>query len=146
MKNGNSFAHLNEMIDVFKGSRKEVLPSKFWMVLNQNNISHLKESGYNNFKRTIAHNYFTWKIRAKFWKDDQMKFLFSNLPILSIIKNLLRAIRSMIIQRTKYLKIRHNINYNFLTYMIWNYASRNDFENVLKELKEPLEEIHQDYT
>ncbi|MFX1427881.1 MAG: putative sugar O-methyltransferase [Promethearchaeota archaeon] len=135
----DNFSHLNEMIKAFIGSRKEVLPSKFWMVLNQKNITQLKESGYKNFKRTVAHNYFTWIIRTKFWKDDQIKFLYSNLPVLSTIKNIFRAIKSMLINRTKYLKIHQNIIYNFLTYMLWDYASKHDFKNILSKIEEPTE-------
>lgn len=38
MKEENTFDHLNEKIAVFIKSRKEILPSKYWMELNQKKI------------------------------------------------------------------------------------------------------------
>lgn len=51
----------------------------------------MKEMGYENFKKTIAHNCFTWIPDWKFYKDDQIKYLYLNLPLRTTIKNFFRA-------------------------------------------------------
>lgn len=139
MKEENTFDRLNEMVSVFIKSRKEVLPSKYWMELNQKNIQQLEEFGYNNFKRTIAHNYFTWVIKTKFWQDDQIRYLYTHLPKTSVVINFVNAVKALFIRGSKFLKIRQTLIYNFLTYMLWDFSLRNDNNRILNRLSEPFE-------
>jgi len=69
---------LNDMFEVFLSSnRKELFLSKYWVALNKKNMEQLEKYGYDNFKRTIALNYFTWLVSP--W-DEQIKYLAGNLP------------------------------------------------------------------
>src|ERR1700683_5847647 len=54
-------------------------PSKYWVELNKMNLAQLQEHGYENFKRTIALNYFTF-VRILPW-DAQFRFLLKRLPL-----------------------------------------------------------------
>ena len=47
-------------------------PSKFWEALNKKNIEQLEKDGIENFKQTIALNYFTWTIG---YRDEQFRYL-----------------------------------------------------------------------
>src|SRR6202035_3801334 len=54
-------------------------PSKYWVELNKMNLAQLQQRGYENFKRTIALNYFTF-VRILPW-DAQFRFLLRLLPV-----------------------------------------------------------------
>src|ERR1700686_1707390 len=54
-------------------------PSKYWVELNKMNLAQLQQHGYENFKRTIALNYFTF-VRILPW-DSQIIFLLRHLPL-----------------------------------------------------------------
>lgn len=138
MKRQEEFAQLDNMRDVFMKARKEILPSKYWILLNEKNYSQLKELGYNNFKKTVALNYFTW-LPKKFWRNDQLKYLFLNLPLISTLKNFIRTIQALFLRREEIFTLQQSFNYSLLTYMIWDLASRDDNNQILKLLSEPIE-------
>ena len=54
------YPEIREMFDEFEKFRPQILPSRYWVELNNKNLQQLAESGYENFKRTVARNYFTW--------------------------------------------------------------------------------------
>lgn len=138
MKSKEEFTQLDKMRDAFMKARKEILPSKYWIALNEKNYSQLKGIGYNNFKRTIALNYFTW-IPKKIWRSDQLKYLFLNLPLISTVKNFLYTIRALFLKRQEIFTLQQSFNYSLLTYMIWDLALRDDNDRILKYLSEPIE-------
>lgn len=78
------------MFDAFLSSgRKELFPSEYWVALNKKNLEQLERYGYDNFKRTIALDYFTWLVSP--W-DEQMKYLAGNLPVRTVINNVFRTL------------------------------------------------------
>ncbi len=56
----NMDPRLREMLDEFPKFRKEILPSKYWAELNKKALRQISDSSYENFKRTVARNYFTF--------------------------------------------------------------------------------------
>ncbi len=138
MKTDEEFTQLDIMRETFMKARKEILPSKYWISLNEKNYSQLKELGYGNFKRTIALNYFTW-LPKKIWRNDQLKYLFFNLPLFSTLKNVLFTIHAVFSRREEIFSFVQLFNYSYLTYMIWDLASRDDDDGILKYLSEPVE-------
>lgn len=126
---------LNEMFESLLSlrTRKEILPSKYWVELNKKNLEQLEKYGYENFKKTIALNYFTWLVQPA---DEQIRYLIKNLPVSSVVKNVFRALRS---RKHEHFSWKQSLYYNFLTYMIWDYVSRNDNEHILDKLYEPNE-------
>lgn len=124
----------DDMYEAFLSSeRKEFLPSKYWVELNKKTQKQLEKYGYENFKRTIAINYFTWLISP--W-NEQIRYLISNLPVQSVVKNLVRTILA---KKHKYFSWAQSLSYNFLTYMLYEYVSRNDLIHLLDNLNEPKE-------
>jgi len=124
---------LEEMIDEMAKAGKEVLPSKYWIELNKKNIGQLEKSGYDNFKRTLALNYFTFRLG---FDDLQLKYLIRNLPFASVFRCGLKTLFS---KRHEYFSFKHSITYNLHARMLWEFAVRQDKNNLLDKLFEPSE-------
>lgn len=122
-----------EMFAELANARPEVQPSKYWLELNAKNLSQLEEFGYDNFKVTIALNYFTWIVSLR---DSQIRHLLKHL---SPVTTLQLAIRSAHLKKHQYFSKRLSFNYNFLTYMLWQYALDHDHEHLADKLCEPQE-------
>ena len=127
------YPEIRSMFDEFPKYRKEVLPSKYWEELNRKNLQQLADSKYENFKRTLARNYFTWIINPF---DEQLRFLMREAgawPSIGILCNALFA------PRHDPLKRKHTLYYNTLTNLLWAYVEKNDAEGLLDRLSEPRE-------
>ncbi|MDX1959900.1 MAG: putative sugar O-methyltransferase [Leptospiraceae bacterium] len=94
-------------------------PSKYWLELNKMNFVQLKENGFENFKRTIALNYFTW-VRIMPW-DSQIIFLLKNLKFQEIKKCFFFAIRAPKQDFFSSFNFIQSILFNFLTSLMWQY-------------------------
>ena len=127
------YPELRTMFDEFPRYRKEVLPSKYWEKLNRKNLRQLANSRYENFKRTLARNYFTWIVNPF---DQQLRFLIREAGIRTSIGILFDAI---IAPRHDHLKKKHTIFYNSLTNLLWAYVEKIDTEGLLDRLSEPRE-------
>ena len=127
------YPEIRAMFDEFPKYRKEVLPSKYWEELNRKNLRQLADSRYENFKRTIARNYFTWIINPF---DEQLRFLMGEAGIWPSIRILFSALFA---PRHYPLKRKHTIYYNTLTNLLWDYVEKNDSEGLLERLSEPRE-------
>lgn len=95
-------------------------PSKYWIELNKMNMAQLRHHGYENFKRTIALNYFTFA-RILPW-DAQFRFLLSRLPIrksLACLKAALFARKHDYFSAFNWIQ---SVLYNFLTLASWEYT------------------------
>ncbi len=127
------YPDLRKMYDEFSNYRPEILPSKYWEELNRKNLRQLAESGYENFKRTLARNYFTWIVRPL---NQQNRFLMREAGLWQSCKIIAGAISA---PRHKHLKRKHTIFYDMLTNLLWAYVEKNDSDGLLKRIEEPLE-------
>ncbi len=127
------YPEMRVMFDEFPRYRNEVLPSKYWEELNRKNLQQLADSKYENFKRTIARNYFTWIINPF---DEQLRFLMREAGAWPSIVILFSALFA---PRHDYLKKKHTIFYNTLTNLLWAYVEKNDTRGLLDRLSEPSE-------
>ena len=143
--NGAMKAQLQAMLAAMGKARGEVQPSAFWQHLGKRNIEDLDLQGYANFKRTVALNYFTWVVNAE---DSQLKFLTGHLSRLRVELCRYRAKRAanhdgfrsaLKLDAEQALTPDQVFHLNFLTYLLWSYASRHDASQVLKTVDEPLE-------
>ncbi len=123
---------LREMLDEFPKFREEILPSKYWEELNKKNLRQLSDSSYENFKRTVARNYFTFIVTP--W-NQQTRFLMRSLPVVQAVRIFFSAFSA---PRHELFKWYQSIYYNFLTKLLWAYVERNDAEGLLERLREPL--------
>ncbi len=127
------YPEIQAMFDEFPKYREEILPSKYWEELNRKNLQQLADSRYENFKRTLARNYFTWIVNPL---NKQIRFLMREAGFWRSAKIVARAIFS---PRHKLLKRKHTIYYNMLTNLLWAYVEKNDDDRNLERLSEPLE-------
>ena len=127
------YPEIKSMFDEFPKFRPEILPSKYWEALIRKNLQQLVDSGYENFKRTLARNYFTWIVNPF---NKQVRFLMREAGIWPSIKIFFRALAA---PRHELLKRRHTVFYNMLTNLLWAYVEKNDTDGYLKRLVEPLE-------
>lgn len=128
-----AYPELRPMFDEFSNFRAEILPSKYWVELNRKNLAQLADSGYDNFKRTLARNYFTWIVNPL---NKQTRFLMSEAGFWRSASILFRALFA---RRHEYLKKRHTFYYNMLTNLLWDYVEKHDSEGLLSKLEEPPE-------
>ncbi len=128
---------LQKMFEALSYSRPEIRPSRYWEELNKMNLVQLQEYGYENFKRTIALNYFTW-VRILPW-DSQIRALIKQLSIKVALKNLWCALTTTKHEFFTILNPLQSVIYNFLTYMLWEFAEKNDKTSLSKVLSEPIE-------
>jgi putative sugar O-methyltransferase len=124
---------LKEMFAGLEGARAETLPSKFWEHYNEKNVRELSTTGYDNFKRTLALNYFTWVFSNH---DRQFDVLRAALPRHSVFMNRLRARFGP--KHTGFTDVQ-SYYYNLLTNLLWSYAERHDPDRLLRRLVEPSE-------
>ncbi len=138
---------IDEMFSFFySNANKEILPSKYWIELNKRNLAQLEKDGYQNFKRTIALNYFTWLLagdNAPFrylfkgiFKDTQIRYLLKKLPKITILKALFFALFKT--RKQHLFTLTQSISCNFLTYLLWEYTKCLDTDSLLNKLDEPL--------
>lgn len=123
---------IEEMIQCLKSGAKETQPSAFWDVLNKKNIEQLSIYGYENFKRTIAKNYFTWSLIAT-W-NPQVIFLIKHVNLMVTVKNIFKT---LILFKHKYLTLIESFVVSFLTLMVWEYMKQNNGELVTDIIDEP---------
>ena len=126
------YPEIEAMFREFANYPEVMLPSKYWQKLNKKNLQQLSDSRYENFKRTLARNYFTWIVNP--W-NKQIRFLIREAGIWQSMKIIGRAIVS---PKHKFLKKRkHTIYYNMLTNLLWSYVEKNDPDGDLNRLVEP---------
>jgi len=107
-------------------------PSLYWEELNKLNLTQIGRNGYDNFKRTIALNYFTWAIMFP-W-NSQVAFLIrfsSGRRIGTIIWRALMDPDTMIVGRMR------RIAYDLITLLLWEYILRSELPAELLNLREP---------
>ena len=124
------------MVSEMKKGDPESLPSKYWEELNKMNIAQLKQNGFENFKRTIALNYFTWT-RVIPW-DSQTTFLFHELSW----GQFFRCVgRSLVSKRQDYyspVNFLKSTFYNLVSHMIWEYLITKIGSEKFLSLREPM--------
>lgn len=124
---------IQTMFEQFADYRAELLPSKMWQALNHKNLQQLVDSGYDNFKRTLARNYFTWIVHPL---NPQVRFL---MRMAGFSQTISIAIRAVFSPRHELLKRRHSIYYNLLTELLWAFVENHAAGRHLEFLTEPLE-------
>jgi putative sugar O-methyltransferase len=110
-------------------------PSKYWVELNKMNLAQLQQHGYENFKRTIALNYFTFA-RILPW-DAQFRFLVRKLPLRAILICLKKALFARKHDYFSSFNWIQSLLYNFLTLASWEFTRHAVSDASLLALREP---------
>jgi len=127
------YPEIRTMFEEFPKYRQEILPSKYWEELNRKNLQQLADSKYENFKRTLARNYFTWIVNPF---NKQLRFLMREAGIRQTLRIFFSALFA---PRHELLKKKHTIFYNMLTELLWAYVAKHDTDGLLDRLSEPRE-------
>jgi len=123
---------LKEMMLLYENSKEEVAISAYWKELNNKNIIQLIELGFENFKQTVALNYFTWLLKEN---DTQVEFLKQNLSSDNIIWAREKAKTST---RHSLFTYEQSVLYNFITFMLWEFTKQQGNQKICDILCEPL--------
>jgi putative sugar O-methyltransferase len=116
---------LNAMAEEMKAAPEVVQPSKFWQDLNRRHLERTASTGIENFKRTLAKDYFTW-MRVLPW-DSQIRFLVSQLPITATLRAALGVVFPF---KHRHIPVLEGFALNFLTRLVWQYAQREAPEEI----------------
>lgn len=122
---------IKSMLAVLQRGPKEVLPSRYWDDINEKNLAQLANTGYEDFKTTVASSYFT-SVNASPWLITRLLRL---LPLHWSISAGISALGDLSHARMKWYDALY---YSFLTRMMWMDATRLDSHGVLNQLTEPL--------
>ncbi|HEX8394654.1 MAG TPA: putative sugar O-methyltransferase [Longimicrobium sp.] len=121
------------MLECMAHGNPVYLPSKFWEYHNDRNRQQLETEGFENLKRTLARNYFTWLIGRE---DAQFKFLVRNTPLHAwpgLLAGALAYVPGTDLPRRAF------ASQSLFTRMLWKFAESRDGEGLLKRLAEPAE-------
>src|SRR5271165_5756858 len=135
--NPESEERLAAMFASIESGDERARPSKYWVELNRMNLAQLKQHGYENFKRTIALNYFTF-VRILPW-DAQIIFLLLKLPLRASLGCVRRAFLARKHEFFSAFNWIQSLLYNFLTLASWEYSRRVVSDPALLALREPEE-------
>lgn len=124
---------LESMLEGYRASGPALASSRYWAELSEKHIKDLQNSGYSNFKRTLAMNYFTVLPSPD---DPQVSYLKRHLPAPEVITAWWRSLFS---RRHSMLSSRQSVAYNFVTYMLWEYVRRQRAADILSQVEEPRE-------
>lgn len=121
------------MFDCLSRGNPIYLPSKFWEVLNKKNIEQLESEGIENFKQTVAQNYFTWVIGPE---HEQFRYLVEHTSSLAYWLSVLKG--TLAYDSSSRLTREQQTQLTIFTRMLWKLAERSDTEKLLQSLEEPL--------
>jgi len=124
---------LGDMLKDFISGQAAATTSTYWSYLCRKNVSQLLDTKYENFKQTVALNYFTWILDRS---DPQALFLQSSIPEEAVRLARQRAAQS---KSHAFMTKEQSDFYNLLTYLIWDYTERMVGRDVMAQLTEPDE-------
>lgn len=128
---------LDAMFAAMQAGDAQAGPSRYWIELCRMNLAQLRRYGYDQFKRTIALNYFTW-VRILPW-DAQIRYLVRRLPAAVTWRCLRQAAAARRHEYFSPFNAVQSLLHNFLTYACWAYVRRAVEDPALLALREPAE-------
>ncbi len=121
---------LREMEDHYVSSALINDCSKFWLFLNKKNIEQIANQGFENFKQTVACNYFTWLVNSDHVYSRNLFFhgtdFLQTLPLEQIEK------------KHDLFTHEQSIQYNKTTAMLYHFLMKNGAKPYLEKLDEPI--------
>jgi putative sugar O-methyltransferase len=124
---------LEAMFKCFAQGDATYHPSKFWNHLNHRNVQQLETEGYQEFKQTLAQNYFTFVVGPRHTHFRYLLRHTSPGSWPSIFRNAIYYSKRSRLTRRQQLLLRT------FTLMLWKLAERVDTQSLLQALDEPTE-------
>jgi putative sugar O-methyltransferase len=126
-------ARIDDMFQALADAPPQVRPSRYWEELNKMNVAQLKEEGFENLKRTIALNYFTWA-RIFPW-DSQIIYLSRHVGAPGTLRAINKAIQFC--SARYFSSVVQSFSYALLTNLLWEYILAGQHAPELLALEEP---------
>jgi putative sugar O-methyltransferase len=123
---------LTEMVDYFVDSPSFKNNSNFWHHLNKRNIEQITTLGYENFKQSVAQNYFTWVVTPNHPYALNLIKMINNRSL-----NLVRLPPQEIHKKHEHLSQQQSSNYNYITSLLLSYIVQYEHPELLVQLEEP---------
>ncbi len=116
-------------------------PSRFWDSLNSVNTKWLEEFGLDNFKRTVAQNYFNWLVVGP--SDPQFRAVFREWLRRPSMRPLRTRMAEPELLRTtigleRSFGLYQRLIYRLFVGMQWEVAAREDALGLTNQLEEPV--------
>jgi putative sugar O-methyltransferase len=128
---------IETMVAVVNNGTEITKPSLYWRQLNRMNIDQLNHTGYENFKRTLALNYFTF-VNILPW-DAQIRVLAKGIPTSRLLRVLLSALTAKSSQFYSSVNWAQSRIYRFLTLAMRERITHMNLDARLLALEEPAE-------
>jgi len=122
---------LKLMLIDFIGRSEATITSAYWSILCRKNVVQLLHMGYENFKQTVALNYFTWVVGKE---DPQAVFLTTNLPGHFVADARRRAQN---LPSHEFMTREQSTFFDTMTYLLWEFTRGTVGGEMLQELEEP---------
>jgi len=134
------FARAREMMAALDLAGDLFKPSVFWRELADENIRMLEAGGIENFKRSLAQNYFNWPIEGP--SDPQMRTLLAawaaDPSIVPLRAELYGSAALDSVNNTTFLRTPEAARaYTLFVGLLWWYATRDDAEGLSSRMDEP---------
>jgi hypothetical protein len=130
-------SRIESMLTAVDGGKQITQPSLYWRKLIRLNIDQLDHTGYENFKRTLALNYFTF-VNILPW-DPQVKVLAKGIPAPRLLQIACRAFAAKSSQFYSSVNWLQTRIYHFLTLAMHERIRHMNLDARLLELEEPAE-------
>jgi putative sugar O-methyltransferase len=118
------------------------MPSEFWTGLARKNVEMLEREGLDNFKRTVANNYFNWLIfgRSDPQYDNVVRTWLRRPNPLALLFRVSGDTRVQTVSQDapKALTAKQAWRYGLFVSMLWDVGRRIDRRGILNRLYEPL--------
>lgn len=121
---------LKEMENYFIDNGHLLYSSNFWNDFNKINIEQVVTFGFDNFKQTVAGNYFTWKVDIDHLYAQNLKKL---VPQINFPFSNQEINRKHLLWTQK-----ESTNFNYITMYYLNYMLNFGWGNYINQLEEPL--------
>lgn len=129
-----------DMVDAVASGPEIYRPSRFWDELSRVNVSMLSELGLENFKRTVAQNYFNWLIISR--HDNQFRSVLRHWLRHPTLRPLFSRMQPPDLIRTtigleKHIGRRQLLIYKWFVGMLWELTRSVDWAGLTQRLEEP---------
>ena len=119
---------LKKIVDNYLSSESLKFSSKFWNKINISNLSQINHLGIEKFHTTLSRNYFAWS----FIDDDFINGLYDFCK-----ENEIESIDTKVLMKQhESFTITQSINYNLISFLLYQYLKKNGYLNDLKILEE----------
>ena len=119
------------MVTVFVNSDDFTAVSRYWLKLGRQNINQIGDFGYQNFKQTVARNYFTW---VQTLGSDYHSALVENLPSLKLEVPLCE-----IGKKHELFSLDESVRFNVATCLLLEFVKKRVAQTNMELLEEPME-------